>query len=166
MTKLEFNEENLSKEQIEQLENIVKESKKKKVWKPKYGDKVYWIYPFSEHGIDYCTFENNDSDLLAYNMGSIFETKAQAEFELEKRKVEFEIKQCAERHNDESTLLRAETNRYFIWIDMDTKEIKVGFTRGLWNQGVIYFTNEEDCRNCIEQVGEERIKKYIFGVEE
>ena len=166
MTKLEFNEENLSKEQIEQLENIVKESKKKKVWKPKYGDKVYWIYPFSEHGIDYCTFENNDSDLLAYNMGSIFETKAQAEFELEKRKVEFEIKQYAESHNNAIPLLCVEKTRYHIWLDANDKKIKVGFTWCLWNQGVIYFTNEEDCRNCIEQVGEERIKKYIFGVEE
>jgi len=159
MTKLEFNEENLSKEQIEQLENIVRESKKKKVWKPKYDDRVYYINIFAN--ADYFTFENTESDLLAYNSGLIFETRGQAKFEIEKKKVEFEIKQCAEEKGDDIMGCQ-----YYIFLDLDTKKIEIGSSLCVKDQGKIYFEYRKDCEDCIKQVGEDRIKKYIFGMEE
>ena len=50
-------------------------------------------------------------------------------------------------------------------VDDDVVEAKVHFIRFYCSQGTIYFESEEKAQQAIEAVGEERIKKYIFGVE-
>lgn len=167
MTKLEFNEENLTKEQIEQLESIVKESKKKKVWKPKYGDKVYYISQTGAfEGVTATEHLEFSTDRSMYKRGQLFQTEEQAEFYYEKQKVEFEIKKYAEEYNGIIDWANEKQWKYNIAYDHGCETIDIEGVTLVQESGTIYFTDKEDLLKCIKLVGVERIKKYLFEIEE
>ena len=58
-----------------------------------------------------------------------------------------------------------EINEY-IFLDTDSDRIDVENRYYFLTQGTIYFDSKEKAQQAIESVGEERIKKYLFGVEE
>lgn len=64
------------------------------IWKPKMGDKYYYILQYGLCGrVSHAPWENNDSDKLANEIGNVFRTEEEAEKALEwlkARKVLFE----------------------------------------------------------------------------
>ena len=56
-------------------------------------------------------------------------------------------------------------DNYFI---MYTRIEAFGYVnyQSMHEQGVIYFDSELDAINAVKTIGKDRIKKYIFGVEE
>ena len=92
------------------------------------------------------------------SIGNVFKTSEQAEFAVEKLKVEAELRKFSRPFE------KGEYNSYiFFYIDGDYLE--VGHKVSTPSQGAIYFESEEKAKQVIQSVGEERIKKYIFGVE-
>ena len=51
-------------------------------------------------------------------------------------------------------------------IGADSEEVYTLYTTQEISQGTIYFESKEKAQQAIETVSEERIKKYIFGVED
>lgn len=92
------------------------------------------------------------------SIGNIFRNEKEAEFAVGKLKVEAELRKFSRPFE------KGEYNSYiFFYIDGDYLE--VGYKVSTPSQGAIYFESEEKAQQAIESVGEERIKKYIFGEE-
>lgn len=138
-----------------------KETDKKqdvKVKKPEYGDTVYYINYIGR--IRKRTWINDEDDLDMWELGNIFFTKKEAEFAREKRKVEVELERYAKEHNDEKT-----TDNCHVVMNTGTKEIDISSYWVLQVAGATCFSNREIANDAIEEVGKDRILKYIFGVE-
>lgn len=55
-------------------------------------------------------------------------------------------------------------SNYYIYYNHDNKKLYKASNRYYQNQGTIYFGDEENLEKFIEEVGEDRIKKYMFDV--
>ena len=129
------------------------------VWNLKEGDTYYSIYGngnvSSEKKWFDDEYENNCREI-----GNVFLTKEEAEFEVERRRIETKMLRLGGRRK----FNRGKDN-YFI---MYTRIEAFGYVnyQSMHEQGVIYFDSELDAINAVKTIGKDRIKKYIFGVEE
>ena len=139
-------------EQIRQLE-IELENAKGKQW-PQDRDKYYHI---SSDGIIRPFFWDGDEyDIRAMDMGNCYKTREEAEFEVERRKVMTELKKFAK------DFVAGERNYCIVW-DFYAGEIYIGH-RVLSKDNNLVFESEEKAQEAIKAIGEERVKKYILGV--
>lgn len=121
-------------------------------------DNTYW-YVGMRGNIFTSQWEGFPSEVAMLKFGNIFRTEEQAEFAVEKLKVEAELWKFGRRFVvDESNCL--------ISYEHGTGEIEFRYSSFADVQGAIYFESKEKAQQAIEEVGEERIKKYLFGVEE
>ena len=90
----------------------------------------------------------------------LFLTKEEAEFELERRKCEAIMLKYGRR------TFKYEQNNYLLRFNNADKKVEVGFWSVYQFQGSIYFDTKELAQKAIDEIGEERLKKYIFRVEE
>ena len=145
---------------IEELEKELAELKCKVKEGPKfpeYGD-IYWC--IDAEGIVYVnTFEGIQADRNILEIGNVFKTAEEAEFAVEKLKVEAELRKY-------SKLFEYGKFNYYLFFDIDGNSFRTDFTSYCPPQGAIYFESEEKAQQAVYTVGEERIKKYLFGVEE
>ena len=85
--------------------------------------------------------------------------KEQAEFAVEKLKVEAELRKF-------SRPFKEDEYNYFIQIHPSRNNIVTESDDYYPTQGTIYFESTTIANEAIDTVGKERIKKYIFGVED
>lgn len=90
-------------------------------------------------------------------IGNMFRTKEQAEFEVEKLKVLVELRKF-------SVPFKRGGNYTFNYYHEDEKIVNVYASGDYQEIGTLYFESNEEMNRAIQTVGEERIKKYIFGV--
>ena len=139
---------------------------KKKYWTPKEKEKYFYIEDCMgvsddrnvQAPIDYCRF----------NIGNFFKTKIEAEHILEKLKVIHELQKFAYENNEgEIDWKNFNQCKYKIFYDAEDEDLYVDYAvyckREPFN---IYFTSSEIAKRAIEAVGEDRIKKYYFNVED
>ena len=144
---------NSLKQRIAELEELVKEEQEF----PQDGDGYWYIddygYILSEK------WDGLDFEEFRLEIGNVFKTKEQAEFSVEKLKVEAELRKF-------SRPFKEDEYNYFIQIHPSHNNIVTESDDYYQTQGTIYFESTEKAQQAIDAVGEERIKKYIFGVEE
>ena len=87
-------------------------------------------------------------------------TKEEAEFEVERRKVEAILLKYGRRG------FKYSEDNYYIFYERDESSIVICCYESFQDQGVIYFDTEELCQKAIEEAGKDNIKKYIFGIEQ
>ena len=92
------------------------------------------------------------------SIGNIFRNEKEAEFSVEKLKVEVELRKFSR------PFILGEENWYLNMIR--NKDITIAYDHYNIHQGTVYFKSKDKVKEVIEIIGEERIKKYIFGVEE
>ena len=140
------------KERIAELEEQVEQEKEF----PQSGER-YW---YSNGGgmVNSCFWKSEQFDLNRYRIGNMFKTEEQAEFAVEKLKVEAELRKFSRLFAD------GEENNH-IKYSPSFDELSVLTSFSYQDQGVFYFESREKVQQAIDTVGEERIKKYIFGVE-
>lgn len=134
---------------------------KKSVWDLEEREECYslTICGNVHHGF----WDGSYSSIAIRDTGGIFLTKEEAECEIERRKVETEMVRLGGRRE-----FKNGENNYYIVCDFDSSHFAIcvfnnksdGFA-----PMTIYFDSAKECRNAIETIGEDRIKKYIFGVE-
>lgn len=124
---------------------------------PQDGD-LYWIIEDSTEVSRY-VWEGDDFDNQHLPVGNVFKTKEQAEFTVEKLKVEAELRKFSRPF---------EYGAFNCCISLDTDEdcLYLDNSRYFHSQGALYFESKVKAQQAIEAVGEDRIKKYIFGVED
>ena len=125
---------------------------------PQFGDD-YWYVDSDAEVMDTASYDGEyDQDRLS--IGNVFKTKEQAQFVVEKLKVEAELRKYSRPFKE------GENENWFILWGTYKKEVQIDWSRKLVRQGTIYFESRKKANEAVESVGEERIKKYIFGVED
>lgn len=141
----------------DKLKELLVKPKPKTVWDLKDGDEYWHISTINNN--NYTTWNGNAWDLAIRENGNAFLTYDEAKFELERRKCESIMLKYGRRtfkYNKDNYLLRIINN---------DEKVEVGFWSVYQFQGTIYFDTEELAQKAIDEIGEERLKKYIFRVE-
>lgn len=154
---------NLTEEQINAIKvllNIEEQKEKEEAEFPKYGRKYYFI----DGNCEVCQsiWYDDKLDRERLSLGNCFETREEAEFEVERHKVIHEMKKFAE---PEDFGWNCNNFHYYIYYDYFYNRISFGDAK-YHRDNNIYFKSEEDTRDCIKAVGEDRIKKYYLRVED
>lgn len=124
------------------------------VWELQKDDKCFFInsigsmIPVKWDGT-YCAIRNLE-------IGNVFLTKEEAEYELERRKIETEMISLGGRRK-----FQFDGDNYGICY---CDGISVEFCCCTMYQGLIYFDTRKEAEEAIKEIGKNRIKKYIFGV--
>lgn len=139
---------------------------KKKYWTPKEKEKYFYIEDCMgvsddrnvQAPIDYCRF----------NIGNFFKTKIEAEHILEKLKVIHELQKFAYENNErEIDWNNVKQYKQFLIYDVEHKKVCIDYKTYVKSEPFnIYFTSFDIARKAIKTIGEDRIKKYYFDVEE
>ena len=134
--------------------------KPKTVWDLQNGD-TYYVVDYNDMNAFKIVFYNDEIDLNHRYLGNCFLTKEEAESELERVKIEAEMVRLGGRRKFEL----GKANWYLEYRPMS------GGIEAMWTtyemiQGTIYYGSEEKAKKVVEIIGKDRIKKYIFGVEE
>lgn len=157
MSTITINVENLTQEEREQLLKLVKKGQKpvEREW-PQIGDFYYCVNPFGV--IEEYTWADDYEDNSAYELGNCFCTKEEAKWYREHLKV------CAE--------LRRMANgkvEYGAWCDLSYYFCEDHILVGTQSDGIgnpYTFASTQSARRAIDTIGEERLKKYWFRVED
>lgn len=138
--------------------------KNKSVWDLKSGDDYYYIDMCGN--VDRTTFGNGTylTDKKMIEIGNAFLTKEEAEHEVERRKCEAILLKYGTRNM--INIGGINVRKYFIVYNNYHNVINISFNQCAQSQGTIYFKSAKLARRAIDEVGEERLKKYIFNVKE
>lgn len=153
-------------EVVEERE-VVEEPK----WKPREGELYFYINSNGE--IEYRYYKNrniNDKRRIC-NIGNYFKTDDEAEHMVEKLKVIKELQDFAFENRDEEIDWEEddEYNRYkySIYFDYRLESIRINWTTVAHDSPFnLYFTSLEIAKEAIKTIGEDRIKKYYFDIED
>lgn len=135
--------------------------KPKSVWDLKYGDDYWYINSFGH--VRKTSYGLEDDFKRMIEFGNAFLTEEEAKHEVERRKCEAILLKYGTR---DIRSLDDDTNKYYIIFDNSFDKIIVPYCEYMKSQGTIYFKSAKIARKAIDEVGEERLKKYIFNVKE
>lgn len=149
----------------ENLKNAIAEFNEKLISRPEevgeypqLGDEYYTINDFGIINCWNCREEEADFD--AFEIGNAFKTWEEAEFELERRKVIAELKKYSKTYNPK-------LNNFCIYYSYDEDDFGIYLEpNGEPEIGAYYFESEKMAEKAVNEIGKDRIKKYLFGVEE
>lgn len=163
MIDLKVNFENLTEEEKETIMKIIEKSNKtSKAWKPKNGDQCWYVNACG-NVVDF-NWDKNRHEISIYSIGNCFRTKEEAKNAVERLKIRAELQRYADEHNDEIDWTLSPYKWYIIYNHID-KKVEIYGVFFSQTPFEIYFSSREIARNAIRAVGEDRIKKYLFGVE-
>ena len=98
-------------------------------------------------------------------MGNCFKTKEEAEFAVEKIRVYQELKQFADENNGPINWKKSDFHKVCICYNHTAGRIEFSCHQYTDVLGTFYFSSKELAQQAIKKIGEDRIKKYLFGVE-
>lgn len=134
----------------------------KSVWDLKKGDKYFVLW--SEGEVEYCKWNGDKIDVNRRDCGNIFLTKEEAEFEVERRKCEAIMLKYGTR--DMMSLGESGVEKWRIEYLRDEGKQNTDCYRYVNTQGTIWFASKEIAQQCVDEIGEDRLKKYIFNVKD
>lgn len=139
------------------IEELEQEDETDNRWKPKVGEECWRV---SVGGDVYnLEWENDEFDNNVFNHTDIFPSEEQAEFERERKRIRRELMKYGKNFVP---------NQYnwAIYYNYRDKAIGYWFSTLCFHPFDIYFESEEMAEKAVEEVGEDRIKRYLFGVED
>lgn len=162
MNKKEIKKEIKQKQkQLEELRKIVsnleEQLNKMSRWKPTINEPFYFC---SSAGNIYREVYYNHNDLI--KIGNYFKTEKEARFEVERLKVIAELKEFTFKPDWKDMT----QDKYAIVYNQFQNQVEWRCNNNCIQRNDMHFETREDIEEAIQQVGEDRIKKYLFGVEE
>ena len=162
MNKQEILDEiNKTKEHLAKMEKMLKECKYER-WNPKPSQEYYCVDDGNDvRRVNFNTMNAYDRDRIkAYNC---FQTREQAETEAEKILVRRMLEDIARRLNKGNKIdwNNGKQFKYYICIDSCDNEIIWGRDIQYISQGVVYCLDRNFYITAIQEIGEERLKKYL-----
>lgn len=145
------------------IETDKEEQKKKETknhWKPITSEKYFFTY--SNGDVDSVIWTENKADKGRYGLRNVFRTKEEAEFEVERRKIMTELQNYADEHNGE---IAHPSDAFWLGFDEDNMLIIVEDNSIFPPVGTVLFSDADTAYNAIEDIGEDRIIKYMFGID-
>lgn len=142
---------------IEKVE-VEQKPKLKTIWDLDTVNRVEEYYYITEDGKIETTYFDSFYDEKIRSLGNAFLTKVEAEFELERRKIEAVMRKYSKPY-------KADEDNYCILYFHDLKRVDVSYY-SVTDYGILYFKAEEIAEKVIDEIGEDRLKKYWFGITE
>lgn len=138
------------------IEKAEAEQKPKSIWdlKKEDGEQYYVLRTTGDINIDYFS---SRLDEYIREAGNVFLTREEAEFEAERRKIEAVMKKY-------SRPFKNGGDNYFLYL-YNCTSIRGGFN-STFNYGLPCFESEEIAQKVIEEIGEDRLIEYWFGVKD
>lgn len=136
----------------------LKVEKPKTVWDLKEGDFYYFLNILGD--VCYCCWNGYEFDLARRSLGNAFLTEEEAEFEKERKECESILLKYGRR------TFKYNSSNFAVFYNHLYKQNRFDKYEYTQDQGVIYFDTEELAQKAIDEVGKERLKKYVFRVEE
>ena len=145
---------------IEEFEARLQEVKDKyEKTEPELGlTENYWYINSVGH-VSLKFWGNTSLEHKMYEIGNVFKTKEEAEFEAEKRKVLHELKQLGRE-------FILDHDNWFFYLKGNQEIDCTVYQNIRFLHGSLYFDTEGELWEAINTVGLQRIKKYLFGIEE
>lgn len=138
-----------------------------KNWKPKKGEDYYYIN--SMGGVETDKNYDGSSDKFRFEIGNCFETENGTERMIEKFRVIKELKEFADKNNKEDINWGScnKQEKWVLFYDCESHAVKCNISiAAKYVPFSVYFTSKEIIQKAIAKIGEDRIKKYYFDVEE
>lgn len=132
------------------------EQKPKSIWDLDVVNEEEYYY-ITEGGKIKTTHFDRFYDEKNRSLGNAFLTKVEAEFELERRKIEAIMRKYSRPFEDGKT-------NYFLVCNRGGKTAEIDYYWSI-DCGVPYFESEEIAQKVIDEIGEDRLKKYWFRIE-
>lgn len=134
------------------------EQKPKNIWDLKTEDgEEYYSIESDGKIIQYMFNEAFDEDTR--DIGNAFLTREEAEFEVERRKVEAIMRKYSRPFE------YGEDNYHIGYYHNNNNTLGIGVYRHM-SVGIPYFESEEIAQKVVDEIGQDRLIKYWFGVEE
>lgn len=156
------NEINKTKEHLANMEKMLAECEHER-WKPK-TDEIYWFVDsylkvISDFWVNTC----DQRDL--YNAYNCFQTKEQAEAEAEKILVKRMLEDIARRLNKGEEIDYNDNTKckYHLTYNIMKDRIEIEPCYNCVSVGVVYCLSMKFYNVAIQEIGEERLKKYLRG---
>ena len=163
MEEIKVNLDNLTNEERETLLKLVEKGNKTN----KKRERHETYYFISDKGAICCKCALGAVNEIRYRLGNYFQTKEEAEFAREKQLIYQKLKDYALEHNtEEIDWINYNQTKWIIGCNNDYKKIRYYWITSLIHINQIYFTSEKIARDAVEEIGEDNIKKYLFGVKE
>ena len=139
------------------VKKVEAEQKPKSIWDLNIedGEEYYVLWPDGSTG---CHIFNSQDDEVLREMGNVFLTREEAEFEKERRKIEAILRKY-------SRPFKSGEYNYVVVCDTENNMMLVRVTQ-FHNSGGPVFANKEVAEKVIDEIGKVRLKKYWFGVAE
>lgn len=146
-------------------ERTAVEETKSKVWKPSAGELYYYINSKGDIKFSYYNNRSTKDKRRICNIGNYFKTEEEADHTMEKLKV---IRELQDLSNIKFNMSNFKNNKiYFIAYDFTENRIVPLFNNICRSVPFnIYFTSLEIAQEAIKKIGEDRIKKYYFDIED
>ena len=91
-------------------------------------------------------------------IGNVFQTENEAEFAVEKLKVEAILRKYSRPFSEDE-------NNYYIELYLSDKALSIDCEDYFQSQGTFYFDSEKTALQAIDEAGEWHIKRFAFGME-
>lgn len=141
-----------------ELEKVLVKPKPTSIWDLKDGDS--YCYLESEGTITLGSWCENTVSKRKRAHGNVFLTGKEAEFEIERRKIEAILLKYGRRE------FKNRDYNFYILYDHNGSLVTILNDTFCQYSNTIYFDTEELCQKAMIAAGEENIKKYIFGVKD
>lgn len=153
---IDDNWENI-KELIAQKAEAEQKSKSNTIWDLETKDSEEYYYIEASGGIEEGYFDSTYDEYVR-EAGNAFLTREEAEFELERRKIETIMRKHSRpfKSGEFNCTVACETPINKVYIR----------TVQFHNSGVPFFASSEVAQKVIDEIGEDRLIKYWFRVEE
>ena len=99
---------------------------------------------------------NYENEMLT--IGNVYQTENEAKFAVEKLKVEAIVRKY-------SRPFKEDENNYFIELCSYDDTLAIDADEEFQAQGTLYFDSEKTALQAIDEAGEWKIKRFIFGME-
>lgn len=142
------------------VKKVEAEQKPKTIWDYNINDRTSYHYIDETGYIKTVLFDEGYFEIKR-DLGNAFLTKEEAEFELERREIEVIMRKYSRPFTE------GEIN-YFLACNRDSKaNSKAIYIDYYWNIdcGIPCFKSKEIAQKVINEIGEDRLRKYWFGVE-
>ena len=156
------NEINKTKEHLANMEKMLVECEGER-WKPKASQNYYYVDNVGD--IQITTWRDIHFDDAYYSIFNCFQTREQAEAEAEKILVRRMLEDIARRLNKGEKIDWKNSTQYKYSFYLDDKNNKIDWCRECRYkvQGSVYCLDINFYNIAIQEIGEERLKKYLRG---
>lgn len=154
-----LDEINKTKEYLANMEKMLKECDER--WKPEKGKIFYYLNSYNIAISE--TWDADYSDAAHYNIYNCFPTREQAEAEAENMLIRRQLEDIARRLNKGQKIDWNNDNQYKWYISHNPLGVTTYSVHSNKVQGTVYCLDELFKDVAIQEIGEERLKKYLRG---